>query len=166
LTSRAPISVVAAYYDDPRKAHDTLKILERLRNKGAIEIVDFAIMTRPNGSDCLQIAETAELAARKAASSGAAGSGIIAAIFPPSILALGSVGAAAGAAFSHFSDQGFDDNILKEIGENLPPGGAALVAVVEEKWLAELSETLADYAALERFAMRPDVTMRPDTSRF
>jgi uncharacterized membrane protein len=165
LTSPAPISVVAVYYDDSRRAHDTLKVLERLRDRGAIEIADAAIMSQPKGSARLQITETAEFGGRTAAAAGAIAGGVLGAIFPPSILALGAVGAAAGAALAHFTDQGFDNNLLKEIGENLPPGGAALVAVVEEKWLTELSDTLSDYAALERFAMRPDVTPRRDTSR-
>ena len=155
MASHAPVSVIAAYYDDDRKAQDTLKALSRLRDRGAIEIVDAAIMSRPEGSSRLQITETAELGGRKMAAAGAIAGGILGVIFPPSILALGAVGAAAGEAFAHFSDQGFDNNLLKEIGENLPPGGAALVAVVEEKWLADLSETLSDYAAMERFAMRP-----------
>ena len=165
MTSPAPISIVAAYYDDPREAHDSLKVLKRLRDRGAIEIADAAIMSQPKGSKCLQIAETAELGGRTAAAAGAVAGGILGAIFPPSILALGAVGAAAGVALAHFTDQGFDNNLLKEIGENLPPGGAALVAVVEEKWLAELSNTLSDYAAFERFAMRPDVIPRRDTGR-
>jgi uncharacterized membrane protein len=162
VASRAPLSVIAAYYDDTRKAGDTLKVLERLRDRGAIEIVDAAIMSQPKGSERLQITETAEIGGGRTAVAGAIAGGILGVIFPPSILALGAVGAGAGAAFAHFSDQGFDNNLLKEIGENLPPGGAALVAVVEEKWLADLSETLSDYSAMERFAMRPDVTARSD----
>jgi uncharacterized membrane protein len=162
VASRAPLSVIAAYYDETQPAQDTLKVLERLRDRGAIEIVDAAIMSRPNGSDCLQITESAELGRGKMTAAGAIAGGLLGVIFPPSILALGSVGAAAGAALAHFTDQGFDNNLLKEIGENLPPGGAALVAVVEEKWLADLSETLSDYSAMERFAMRPDVTARTD----
>ena len=104
----------------------------------------------------LQVTETAELSARKLAVVGAVAGGVLGIIFPPSVLALGAVGAAAGGAMAHFTDQGFDNNLLKEIGENLPPGGAVLVAVIEEKWLAELSDTLAGYADLERFAMKPE----------
>jgi uncharacterized membrane protein len=162
LASRVPISVVAAYYSDATKARETLKVLERLRDRHAIEIVDAAIMCRPKGSERLEITETAEISAPRMASAGAVAGGLLGVIFPPSILALGAVGAATGAALAHFTDQGFDNNLLKEIGENLPPGGAALVAVVEEKWLADLSETLADYASLERFAMRPDAHEDPD----
>jgi uncharacterized membrane protein len=122
-------------------------------------------MSRPKGSESLQIIESAELGGRDMAAAGAIAGGILGAIFPPSILALGAVGAAAGAALAHFTDQGFNNNLLKEIGENLPPGGAALVAVVEEKWLADLSDTLSDYSAMERFAMRPDVTIRSEKSQ-
>ena len=162
MALHAPLSVIAAYYDETSKARGTMRALERLRDRGAIEIVDAAIMSRPNGSDCLQITESAELGGGKMAAAGAIAGGLLGVIFPPSILALGAVGAAAGAALAHFTDQGFDNNLLKEIGENLPPGGAALVAVVEEKWLADLSETLSEYSAMERFAMRPDVTARSD----
>jgi hypothetical protein len=34
------------------------------------------------------------------------------------------------------------------------------VAVIEENWLADLSETLTDYASIDRFAMR-EVTPAP-----
>lgn len=135
-SDKGPISVVAAYYEDPVRAHEALATLQSLRKRRAIEILDAAVMARVEGSKNLQITETAELSAKKA--------GLVGAV-------------AAGAAVAHFTDQGFDNNLLKEIGENLPPGGAALVAVIEEKWLAGLSETLSDYSSLSRFAMKPEL---------
>ncbi len=156
-SSAAPISVVAAYYDDPSQASKALDTLRNLRKRRAIEILDAAVMSWTKGGDKLEIIETAELSGKKLAVAGAIAGGVLGMIFPPSVLALGAIGAAAGAAVAHFTDQGFDNNLLKEIGENLPPGGAALVAVIEENWLAELSDTLADYSDLERFAMRPDL---------
>lgn len=158
--SPAPVSVVAAYYEIPSEALVALGALRKLERCGAIEIVDAAVMSRREGGKSLQITETAELSKKKLAVAGAVAGGALGIIFPPSILALGAVGAAAGAAIGHFTDQGFDNNLLKEIGENLPPNGAALVAVIEEKWLAELSDTLAGYADLERFAMKPEFTAR------
>jgi uncharacterized membrane protein len=160
-SAAAPVSIVAAYYETPSGASEALNVLRDLHKRHAIEIVDAAVMTRREGSDSLQITETAELSEKKLAVVGAVAGGVLGIIFPPSILALGAVGAAAGAALAHFTDQGFDNNLLKEIGENLPrPAGAALVAVIEEKWLAELSDTLAGYADLERFAMKPEFAAR------
>lgn len=155
-SDRAPISVVAAYYDSPADAASALDVLRGLRKRRAIEILDAAVMARAEGGKNLRIIETAELSPKKAAAAGAVAGGLLAVIFPPSVLALSAVGAAAGAALAHFTDQGFDNNLLKEIGENLPPGGAALVAVIEEKWLAELSDTLSRYSAFERYAMKPE----------
>lgn len=152
----APVSVIAAYYENPSKASEALETLQRLQKRGAIEVLDAAVMIRREDSNTLQITETAEWGRKKAAVVGAVAGGVLGVIFPPSILAIGAVGAVAGAALAHFTDQGFDNNLLKEVGENLPPGGAALVAVIEERWLADLSETLADYSDLERFAMKPE----------
>jgi uncharacterized membrane protein len=151
-----PVSVVAAYYESPSRASEVLNSLRDLQKRHVIEIVDAAVMSRRGGDKSLQITETAELSHKKLGVVGAVAGGVLAIIFPPSILALGAVGAAAGVAVAHFTDQGFDNNLLKEIGENLPPEGAALVAVIEEKWLAELSDSLADYADLQRFAMKPE----------
>jgi hypothetical protein len=68
-------------------------------------------------------------------------------IFLPSILALEAVGPAAGAALAHFTDQ-VSTTISSGDRREPAPGGAALVAVIEEKWLAELSDTLSGYADL------------------
>jgi uncharacterized membrane protein len=83
----------------------------------------------------------------------AATGGLLAIVFPQSILALGAVGAATGAASGHFTDQGFDSNLLQEIGEKLPARGSALVAVTEEMWLEELTDSIKGYAHLSRFTL-------------
>jgi uncharacterized membrane protein len=158
-STAAPVSVVAVYYADPPRASEALEILQNLRTRRAVEILDAAVMSRDVRSNRLQISETREPRVRKLAAAGGDTGGVLGVIFPPSVLALGAVGAAAGAALAHFRDQGFDNNLLKEIGENLPPGGAAVVAVIEETWLADLPESLAGYTDLERFARRPDFGM-------
>jgi len=152
------MTVVAAYYDDPSGASAALETLQRLRKRRAIEIVDAAVMARRPGSDRLQITETAELSGRKLAAAGSVAGVMLGIIFPPSVLALGAVGAAAGAADAHFRDQGFDRNLLKEIGENLPPGGVALVAVIQEPWLADLSGAIAGHQGLTRFSIEPGMS--------
>ncbi len=126
----------------------------------AVEILDAAVMVRDAKSRKLTIKEAAEFTPRKGAVRGAIAGGIIGLIFPPAILALGAVGAAAGAAVGHFTDQGFDNNLLKEIGENLPPGGSAIIAVVEEVWVDRLSKILSDYAELSRYTLEPEAAAK------
>jgi uncharacterized membrane protein len=118
-----PISVIAAFYTEETKAGDALAQLKQMDKDGTVDIMDAAVMVRNADGRRVKIKETAELTPKKGAKRGAVAGAIVGIIFPPSILAMGAIGAAAGAALGHFTDQGFDNNLLKEIGENLPPGG-------------------------------------------
>ena len=62
----------------------------------------------------------------------------------------------AGRIRSEITDQGFDNNLLKEIGENLPSGGSVIVAVIEETWVGKLETALQGYVDLERYALDAD----------
>ena len=157
---KSPISFVAAFYADEEKAREMLTALEKLEKDGTIQLLDAAVMSRTGDSGKLTIHERGELTKKKGALRGAVAGGLLAIIFPPSILALGAVGAATGAAIGHFTDQGFDNNLLQEIGENLPAGGSALVAVIEETWLERLSAAIAGYADLTRFTLDAEAGAR------
>jgi uncharacterized membrane protein len=147
------ISVIAAFYADETKAGDVLAQLKRMDKDGTIDIMDAAMMVRDLDGRRVKIKETAELTPKKGAGRGAVVGGIIGIIFPPSILAMGAIGAAAGAALGHFTDQGFNNNLLKEIGENLPPGGSAVLAVVEETWVDNIETALEGYVDLAKYAL-------------
>jgi uncharacterized membrane protein len=151
----AAVSLVVAFYDLPGRAYEAL---ERLSKRTELEIGDAAVMIRREGG-LLQLCETTGLGGGTGSSEPSETS-ILTELFPPSVLALSPVGASAEAALDHFLNQGFETNLLKEIGENLPPNGAAVVAVIEEKWLPEVAETFVGYADLERYAMRLDASAR------
>ncbi len=148
-----PISVVAAFYRNETEAGEALAQLKQMDKDGTVDIIDAAVMVKAEDGRKLKVNETAELTAKKGGLRGALVGGALGIIFPPSILAMAAVGAAAGAALGHFTDQGFDNNLLKEIGENLPPGGSCIIAVVEETWLAKLSAALEGYVDLARYAL-------------
>jgi uncharacterized membrane protein len=148
-----PISVIAAFYASEELADELLAKLKQMDKDGAIDILDAAVMVRDAEGRKVKIKETAEITAKKGALGGAVAGGVLGIIFPPSILAMGAIGAAAGAALGHFTDQGFDNNLLKEIGENLPPGGSVIVAVVEETWVGKLATALEGYVDLARYAL-------------
>jgi hypothetical protein len=52
----------------------------------------------------------------------------------------------------HFSALGFEVNLLRQVGENLPQDGAALVMLLREAWYAELSELISRDVYVERWA--------------
>ena len=160
ISDKPPLSLVTAFYAEGTKAQEMLTVLQKMEEDGAIQLLDAAVMSKTVDSGKLTITEQAELTKKKGAMGGALAGGLLAIIFPPSILALGAVGAAAGAAIGHFTDQGFDNNLLQEIGENLPAGGSALVAVIEETWLERLSTAIEGYADLSRFTLDAEAGAR------
>ena len=135
-----PITVVVAMYDNEIDAALALATLQRMEKGGEMELQDAAVLVKEGSSDKLKIKETAEITPKKGALKGVVAGGIIGVIFPPAVLAMGAVGAAAGAALGHFTDQGFKNNLLKEMGEEVPRGGSAFVVVVEERWVEELTK--------------------------
>jgi uncharacterized membrane protein len=156
----SPISVFAAFYNNETRADEVLTRLKKLDKDGGINIIDAAVMVKADDGRKVKVKETAEFTPKKGAVRGAVLGGVLGIIFPPSILVMGAVGAAAGAALGHFTDQGFKNNLLKEIGENLPPGGSALVAVVEETWVTQLSTALEGYADLARYGLDADASAK------
>jgi uncharacterized membrane protein len=60
---------------------------------------------------------------------GAAWGGLIGLLFLVPVFGM-AVGAATGAAAGAMSDAGIDDNFMKELGNELQPGGAALIGLV------------------------------------
>jgi uncharacterized membrane protein len=84
--------------------------------------------------------------------------GVVGLIFPPSILAGAAVGAGAGGIWSKISDRGFKDEDLKEIGESLPPGSSAIIAVAEDRMIERLEQGLAGYEKIARHAFNADAS--------
>ena len=96
--------------------------LKQMDKDGTVDIIDAAVMVKAEDGRKLKVNETAEVTAKKGGVRGALVGGVQGIIFPPSILPMAAVGADAGADGGHFTDQGFDNDVLKEIGEILPPG--------------------------------------------
>jgi uncharacterized membrane protein len=133
---------VVIHYPDHASGLRALLSLEDAHS--ALGLLDAAVM-RMSAGGTLEIIDTAAMACARP------GQCLTGAIFPAEVLAVPSVGPAASAADAHFRDQGFDRNLLKEIGENLAPGGAALVAVLEENWIAQFAATVDPHGDVVRF---------------
>src|SRR5262249_11765430 len=76
--------------------------------------------------------ETADPNAKKWGKRGAIAGGVVGLIFPPSIIASAIVGGGAGAIWGKVRDKGFKDEDLKELGESMPAGSSAIIAVAQD----------------------------------
>jgi uncharacterized membrane protein len=141
------ISVVAYFYATPA---DAINVLRRLR-----EAHDLPDVTKADvlSAAVMSASATGALNLDAAIQLGDIAGGDIQTIFPLRILALKAVGSDALKATEHFESLGFNVNLLKEIGENLPAGGAALVLIVAERWTEELRPIVGEHKGVERYAL-------------
>jgi uncharacterized membrane protein len=131
--------LIAVAYPDLSTAQDVMQKLAELRKEHTLELEDAAIVTRAiDGKVKLHQANLAGAGAL----GGALWGGLIGLIFLAPLLGA-AIGAAAGAVTGHFTDIGVDDNFRKELGNHLPPGGAAVILLVRkitpDKVLAEVA---------------------------
>jgi uncharacterized membrane protein len=121
--------LIAVAYPDQATAEKVRDELVRLTREHVIQIADAVVVTRDaNGK--VKLHQTLS-----PASAGAAGGvlwgGLIGLLFLAPLLGA-AIGAAAGAAGGALTDLGIEDNFMKELGQSLHEGGAAVFALVRQ----------------------------------
>jgi uncharacterized membrane protein len=143
------IQVFVAAYDNEVGAKQSLKDFQAMHREGSIDLIDAAVIVRDAGGK-VKFEETADPSGKRWAKRGAIAGGIVGLIFPPSILAAGAVGAGAGGIWGKVRDKGFKDEDLREVGESLPPGTSAIIAVAEDRVVADLERGLHGYERIAK----------------
>ena len=120
-------NLVAIAYPDIKTAEEVMGTLGRLQVERSIELEDAVIVTRDDGGK-VKLHQ-----ARSTTGAGAAGGamwgGLIGLLFLAPLLGM-AVGAASGALTGKLTDVGVDDSFLKELGDKLEPGTAAVIVLV------------------------------------
>jgi uncharacterized membrane protein len=133
--------LIAVAYPDQATAERVRDELARLTREHVIEIEDAVVVTRESNGK-VKLHQTVNPTGAGAAG-GALWGGLIGLIFLAPLLGA-AIGAAAGAAGGAATDLGIEDNFMKEVGQSLPEGGAALFALVRQvtpdKVLPRISE--------------------------
>jgi uncharacterized membrane protein len=133
-------NLVVIAYDDLDQAQQVTDTFGQLMKEHSLELEDVVIVEhRAGGKIKLHQPSMAGLGA----ASGALWGGLIGLIFFMPLVGM-AIGAATGAAAGGLSDHGVDDNFMKELGDKLPEGGAAVFVLVREatvdKVLPEISK--------------------------
>jgi uncharacterized membrane protein len=120
-------NLVAIAYQDEATAQQVGRTLAELQKERSIELDDLVVAVRQDDG---------KIKLRQSFSGGAAGAaggalwgGLIGLIFLAPLLGM-AVGAAAGGASGALTDYGIDDAFMKDLGNRLQPGGAALFVLV------------------------------------
>jgi len=120
--------LIAIAYDDVATAQQVAGNVAEMQKAHLIELDDLVVVEqREDGKVKLHQPSMAGAGA----ATGALWGGLIGLIFLVPLFGM-AIGAAAGGAAGTLSDYGVDDNFMKELGANLHPGGAAVIALVRE----------------------------------
>jgi uncharacterized membrane protein len=134
-------NLVAIAYDDLDQAQKVMGTIGELVKEHSLTLEDAVIVEhRPGGKMKLHQPSLAGLGA----ASGALWGGLIGLIFLMPLFGM-AIGAATGAAAGAFSDYGIDNNFMKELGEKLPEGGAAVFVLVKEATADKVVPEIAQY---------------------
>ena len=120
-------NLVAIAYPDEATAGEVAQTLLELQKEHSIELEDLVVAIRKDDGK-IKLKQSFSPAATGAAG-GALWGGLIGLIFLMPLLGA-AIGGATGAATGALTDVGVDDNFMKQLGEKLQPGGAALFVLV------------------------------------
>jgi uncharacterized membrane protein len=155
--STNPIQVFIAAYSTEDGAAAALKDFRAMHREGSIELLDAAVAVH-TADGKIKIEETADPSGKTWGKRGAIAGGLVGLIFPPSIIAGALVGGAGGGVWGKLRDKGFKDEDLKAIGESLPPGSSAIIAIAEDHVVERLQRGLEGYERIARHALSADAS--------
>ena len=121
-------NLVAIAYDDLGTAKSVMGSVSELVKEHSLEIDDAVILEKKQDG---KIKLHQPSAAGAGAAGGALWGGLIGLIFLMPLFGM-ALGAAAGGAAGAASDYGIDDKFMKELGDKLQPGTAAIFVLVRE----------------------------------
>jgi uncharacterized membrane protein len=150
--SSETMEIFIAAYETEQGAGAALKDFQAARRAGAIDLIDAAVIVH-TAEGKVKFEETADPSGKKWAKRGAIAGGVVGLIFPPSIIASAVVGGGAGGIWGKIRDKGFKDEDLKEIGDSLPPGSSAIIAIAEDRMIEQLERGLAGYEKIAKHAV-------------
>jgi uncharacterized membrane protein len=128
--SDKPVFLYAAVYDDIANAEADYQAVFDLHEAGAIGTFDSAVIRKEQDGK-VRVTKT-EKPTQHGAWTGAGVGALVGLVFPPSIIGTAIVGAGAGGLVGHLS-RGISRGDLKELGEELDAGTAAVVVLGESK---------------------------------
>ena len=137
--SDRPVFLYAALYDDIADAEADYDAVFDLHAAGAIGTFDSAVI-RKDDDGKVRVTKT-EKPTQHGAWTGAGVGALVGIIFPPAILGSAIVGAGAGGLVGHLR-KGISRGDLKDLGDELERGSAAVIVIGESKIEEQLEKAV------------------------
>jgi len=139
--------LVIMAFDTEATAFEARAALVKMQREYLIEMEDAVVMTR-NDDGSVQLHQAVNMTAMGAVG-GTFWGGLIGLLFLNPLIGA-AVGAGAGALSGWMTDLGINDDFLKEVGQSLPPGGAALGILIRKMTADKVLAGLDDFAGKGR----------------
>ena len=135
-------NLVAVAYPAESTASEVAQTLIELQKERSIQLDDLVVAIRKDDGK-IKLKQSFSPAGRGAAG-GALWGGLIGLIFFMPLLGM-AIGGATGAAAGAATDVGVDDKFMKELGEKLQPGGAAVFVLVSQSTPDKVLPRISQY---------------------
>jgi uncharacterized membrane protein len=146
------LELFIAVFANETEAGGALNDFKQMQRQGSIDLIDAAVIVH-DAKGKVHLEETADPSGKKLAKRGAVVGGLIGLIFPPSIIASAAVVGAGGGVWGKIRDKGFKDEDLKAVGDSLPAGSSAIIAIAEDRVLEQLENGINGYEKIARHAL-------------
>ena len=142
----AEIELIVLGFDEPGKADEVLQFLKELkRERSIIAIRNSAVLVKDEDGQ-VSITEAQDVDARHGRLFGAITGGLVGlAAGPVGVVVGAAAGAAVGGLAADRIDMGFSNRYLKDLEKHLQPGSSALIALVENEWVGEVTDAVAHF---------------------
>lgn len=141
------VELLIAVFGNESTGQKALNEMRKLDRHDDLDILNAALAVK-GGDGRTHIYETGDVYPRRGAFFGAVAGGLFGLLGGPVGMVVGALaGAFTGHAVAGKIDMGFSESYLKELKLSLEPGTSAVVALVENKWVATLVETLSQHDA-------------------
>jgi uncharacterized membrane protein len=151
--SDAPVDLYIAAYTNPDAAQEDWDELKRLAKEDIIR-VHALVLVRRDAEGKVHVKDNFHEVGI-VAGVGVLGGALIGLIFPPSILAAAVVGGGIGAGAGGLLDHHRKSEIKHDVEDSLPPGSSGIVALFEEKWIADMEKLLARAEKITKHEVDP-----------
>jgi uncharacterized membrane protein len=122
--------LIAVAYDDLPRAEQARDKLVELHREHVIELADVVVVERKDNGK-IKLHQARSMTAGGALG-GAAWGGLIGLVFFMPLLGM-AIGGATGAAMGSAADAGIVDGFMRDLGELLAPGGAAVFVLIDKR---------------------------------
>ena len=142
----AEIELVVLLFDEPGKADEVLQFLKELkRERNIVAIHNSAVLVKDEDGQ-VSLKEAQDVDARHGRLFGAITGGLVGlAAGPVGVVVGAAAGAAVGGLAADHIDMGFSNKYLKDLEKHLQPSSSALIALVENEWVGEVTDAVAHF---------------------